>query len=87
MLLLMDSPLWPRGQKAYWTKVPNVKQVETECGARMLVHSFLVAFSDNPFQTLIPLNYIGQKRLVRKNNVYVGEMEIWQTYLVHGFIV
>jgi hypothetical protein len=71
----MDSPLWPCGQTAYWTRVPNVKQVEKECGARMLVHSFLVAFSDNPFQTLIPLNYIGQKRLAKKNDFYVWRSE------------
>jgi hypothetical protein len=75
LLLLMDSPLWPRGQKAYWTRVPNVKQVEKECGARMPAHCFLVAFSDNPFQTLIPLNYIGQKKLARENDFYVWRSE------------
>jgi hypothetical protein len=75
LLPLMDSPLWPRGQTAYWTRVPNIKKVEKECGARMLAHSFLVAFSDNPFQTLIPLNYIGQKRLARDNDFYVWRNE------------
>ena len=30
LLLLMDSPLWQRGQTAYWTRVPNVKQQEVD---------------------------------------------------------
>lgn len=61
LLFMMDSPLWPRGQTAYWTRVPNVEQKEFECGARMLLHSFIVAFSHNPFQALIPLNFVGQQ--------------------------
>ena len=29
----MNSPLWPLGVKAYWIRVPNIKQVEQESGA------------------------------------------------------
>ncbi len=32
---VMDSPLWEEGQTAYWTRVPNVKQTEAECGAKL----------------------------------------------------
>ncbi len=71
----MDSPLWQRGQTAYWTRVPDVKQQEVECCARMLLHSFLVASSENPFETLIPLNNIGRERMARNNPFYTWRKE------------
>ena len=59
LYFLMDTPLWPVGQKAYWIRLPNVRQLEDECATRMLLHSYIVAISSNPFESLIPLNDIG----------------------------
>jgi hypothetical protein len=50
--------------------VPNAKQKEIECGARMLLNSFLVSFSENPFESLIPLNYVGQTKIGRQLPFY-----------------
>ncbi len=51
--------MWPVGQKAYWIRLPNVRQLEDECATGMLLHSYIVAISSNPFESLIPLNDIG----------------------------
>jgi hypothetical protein len=55
LYFLMDTPLWPLGQKAYWIRLPNVLQLEDECATRMLLHSYIVAISPNPFESLLPL--------------------------------
>ena len=45
LYFLMDTPLWPVGQKAYWIRLPSVRQLENECATRMLLHSYIVAIS------------------------------------------
>lgn len=39
----MNSPLWPLGVKAYWIRVPNIKEVEAESGARCFLHGYMMA--------------------------------------------
>jgi hypothetical protein len=56
----MDTPLWPVSQKAYWIRLPSVRQLENECATRMLLHSYLVAISPNPFESLLPLHDVGK---------------------------
>ena len=56
MWLFMDTPLWPIGVDAYWTRVPNIQQVEQECGARAFLHSFMLSNCATPHLSLLRLH-------------------------------
>ncbi len=37
----VNMHLWKSGQKAYWNKVPTIQWTETECGSRMVLHTYI----------------------------------------------
>ena len=52
----MNTPLWRFGQEASWSKVPNIQQCETECGARLALHTYILYQSKSPHRSLLLLN-------------------------------
>jgi hypothetical protein len=67
---LMNSPLWPEGETVHWIRVPSVTQEEDECGFRTLLHTYLLVMSEYLIYSLIPLNYIGNKKLKSNHAFY-----------------
>jgi hypothetical protein len=81
---LMDSPLWPMELIAYWTQIPNCQQAEDECAARMPINVWLVAIVDNPFECLIPFNFVGKEKHDAFTNYSHVKLNIKQVMLHMG---
>ncbi len=67
MWLFMDTPLWPIGVDAYWTRVPNIQQVEEECGARTFLHSFMLSNCETTHLSLLCLHKLEETVLSSLN--------------------
>ena len=64
--IFMDSPLWKLGEVAYWICCPNLVQTEDECGARAILHAYLMGLSHAPHLSLLTLHdmdAVSQKKL------------------------
>ena len=59
--LFANTPMWPLESDAYWIYVPNVQQLEKECGARALLHAMLMVSSSVPHDSLLCLQNVPKK--------------------------
>ncbi len=59
--MFANTPMWPLESDAYWIYVPNVQQLEKECGARALLHAMLMVSSSVPHDSLLCLQNIPKK--------------------------
>ena len=60
LLLVLDSPLLPLNVRSRWINVPTKRQSEDECGARCLVHGYMMSMlmKLNPHMGLLNLNKV-----------------------------
>jgi len=69
MWLFMDTPLWPLGSNAHWLCVPNIQQLELECGSRSVLHSYLMCRSSFPHLSLLCLHQLPKKKKHKFNQL------------------